>query len=317
MLDPRRLRPPAPARTAATPAAAGLVAVRAPAPSRSDWAGCMPMRECAAGARAPGHRRSRRRRAADPFRGWRLVLAVNGEITTTTANSGAPAGQAVCVPDRLDCEVISALYRDGEAPGDLDPAAQRASSRSPCGMRRRSGRWSRDHMGICPLYWGHDADGRPWYQVASEMKALVRICDDVAAFPPARVYDSATGELVTITSAPGATTTPCRASPPTRPNCARRSSRGAPPADERRAPWRAAVGRAGFVAGRGLRRKFARKRVEDDDQTEAWWPRLHQFAIGLDGSPTSPPPRSPQTGLGTVHHGFTTASPKALDALPE
>ena len=55
-------------------------------------------------------------------------------------------------------------------------------------------------MGICPLYWGHDADGRLW--VASEMKSLVRVCDDVAAFPPGHVYDSATGDW-SLAFAPG------------------------------------------------------------------------------------------------------------------
>jgi asparagine synthetase B (glutamine-hydrolysing) len=53
---------------------------------------------------------------------------------------------------------------------------------------------ARDPIGVCPLYWGHDGDGRLW--VASEMKALVRVCEDVSAFPPGHYYDSAVGELV-------------------------------------------------------------------------------------------------------------------------
>ena len=32
-------------------------------------------------------------------------------------------------------------------------------------------------------------------------------------------------------------------------------------------------------------KKFAAKRVEDHDRSEAWWPRLHSFAIGLAGAP--------------------------------
>src|SRR3546814_15309092 len=52
---------------------------------------------------------------------------------------------------------------------------------------------ARDPIGVCPLYWGHDGDGRLW--VASEMKALVRLCDDVAKFPPGHWYDSDTGQL--------------------------------------------------------------------------------------------------------------------------
>ena len=31
--------------------------------------------------------------------------------------------------------------------------------------------------------------------------------------------------------------------------------------------------------------KHASMRVEDDEQSPAWWPRLHSFAVGLKGSP--------------------------------
>ena len=63
--------------------------------------------------------------------------------------------------------------------------------------------------------------------------------------------------------------------------------------------------------------KFARKRVEDDDKGEAWWPRLHSFAIGLDGSPDLKAAQVAADSLGTVHHGFTYSFAEGLDALPE
>lgn len=31
--------------------------------------------------------------------------------------------------------------------------------------------------------------------------------------------------------------------------------------------------------------RHAAKRVEDNEQSQAWWPRLHSFSIGLQGSP--------------------------------
>ena len=31
--------------------------------------------------------------------------------------------------------------------------------------------------------------------------------------------------------------------------------------------------------------KYAEKRVESGDTQEAWWPRLHSFSVGLEGSP--------------------------------
>ena len=34
-----------------------------------------------------------------------------------------------------------------------------------------------------------------------------------------------------------------------------------------------------------LAKKFAKKRVESDDENDAWWPQLHSFSVGLEGSP--------------------------------
>src|SRR5690606_21604404 len=34
-----------------------------------------------------------------------------------------------------------------------------------------------------------------------------------------------------------------------------------------------------------ITKKFARKRIESEDREEAWYPQLHSFAIGLEGSP--------------------------------
>jgi asparagine synthase (glutamine-hydrolysing) len=176
-------------------------------------------------------------------------------------------------------------------------------------------------MGICPLYWGHDADGRLW--VASEMKALVRVCADVAPFPPGQVFDSAD------------------------PRCAKGQPirwyarawreydavRGVP-ADrtELRDAFERAVHRQlmsdvpyGVLLSGGLdsslvaacAARFARKRVEDDDHSEAWWPRLHSFAIGLEGSPDLAAAQVAADAIGTVHHGFTYTFDEGLDALPE
>ncbi len=36
-----------------------------------------------------------------------------------------------------------------------------------------------------------------------------------------------------------------------------------------------------------ITKKFAAKRIEDDEQSQAWWPTLHSFAIGLEDAPDS------------------------------
>jgi len=53
---------------------------------------------------------------------------------------------------------------------------------------------ARDPIGVCPLYWGHDRDGLLW--VASEMKALIGLCPDVAQSPPGHFFDTELGALV-------------------------------------------------------------------------------------------------------------------------
>ena len=244
-----------------------------------------------------------------------LALAVNGEIYNHR-DLERRLGQPYAFQTGSDCEVINALHRDGEAPEAWlarlngifafvlwDAAAKRVVV-------------ARDHMGICPLYWGHDADGRMW--VASEMKAIARVCDDVAAFPPGHVYDSARGELV---------------------QWYKRAWRDydavqGVAADKRelREAFERAVHRQlmsdvpyGVLLSGGLdsslvaacAARFARRRVEDDDHGEAWWPRLHSFAIGLEGSPDLAAAEVAAKALGTVHHGYTYTFSEGLDALPE
>jgi asparagine synthase (glutamine-hydrolysing) len=61
--------------------------------------------------------------------------------------------------------------------------------------------------------------------------------------------------------------------------------------------------------------RYARHRVEEDDKVEAWWPRLHSFCIGLDGSPDIAKARKVADAIGTVHHEFIFTIQEGLDAL--
>jgi len=63
--------------------------------------------------------------------------------------------------------------------------------------------------------------------------------------------------------------------------------------------------------------KFARKRVETQDRQEAWYPRLHSFAVGLEGAPDLLAARKAAEFLGTVHHEIHFTIQEALDALPD
>src|SRR5690606_21451364 len=62
-------------------------------------------------------------------------------------------------------------------------------------------------------------------------------------------------------------------------------------------------------------KRFAARRVEDQGQSEAWWPRLHSFAIGLEGAPDLAAAREVAEHVGTVHHEFHFTVQEGLDAL--
>jgi asparagine synthase (glutamine-hydrolysing) len=249
-----------------------------------------------------------------------LVLAVNGEIYNHRLLEGA-LRRPYAFQTGSDCEVINALYAESKARGDGDFGAWLDRLNGIFAFvlwDRAAGRYliARDPIGVCPLYWGHDADGRVW--VASEMKALVRVCDDVAQFPPGHYFDSATGRLHRYYERAwrdyGFT------------EGAQVSAR------ELREAFEGAVHRQlmsdvpyGVLLSGGLdsslvaacAARFARRRIEDGGQTEAWWPRLHSFAIGLKSSPDLAAAAIAAEALGTVHHGFTYTFEEGLDALPE
>jgi len=63
--------------------------------------------------------------------------------------------------------------------------------------------------------------------------------------------------------------------------------------------------------------RYAPDRVEDDGQSPAWWPRLHSFSIGLDGSPDLAAAREVAAHVGTVHHEFRFTAQEGLDALSD
>ncbi|MBB3226944.1 asparagine synthase (glutamine-hydrolyzing) [Luteibacter sp. Sphag1AF] len=240
-----------------------------------------------------------------------LALAVNGEIYNhreLRRDSAYPFTTA------SDCEVINALYREHGV--DFLDQLNGMFAFALWDSAKRRFLIARDPMGVVPLYWGHDRAGR--LCVASELKALVGVCADASAFPPGHYYDSAQGELVRYWQRPW------REYDAT-------AGQQIEPA-QLRAAFEAAVHRQmmtdvpyGVLLSGGLdsslvaaiAARFARRRIEEDDRGEAWWPRLHSFAIGLEGSPDLAAAAVAAEALGTVHHGFRYTFEEGLDALPE
>jgi asparagine synthase (glutamine-hydrolysing) len=243
-----------------------------------------------------------------------LVLAVNGEIYNHRELK-AELTQPYAFQTGSDCEVINALYREDE-PARFLERLNGIFAFALWDAAQGRALIARDPIGVCPLYWGHDREGR--LRVASEMKSLADTCADVAQFPPGHWYDSATGELQRYYRQPW------------------RDYAAVDGVEADLAELRAAFERAvhrqlmtdvpyGVLLSGGLdsslvaavAARYARHRIEDDDTTEAWWPRLHSFAIGLRGSPDLAAAAIAAEALGTVHHGFEYTFDEGLDALPD
>ena len=66
-----------------------------------------------------------------------------------------------------------------------------------------------------------------------------------------------------------------------------------------------------------ITQKFAKQRIEDNDQSSAWWPQLHSFSVGLAGSPDLAAAEKVAKELGTIHHPIIFTEQNGIDALKE
>ncbi len=241
----------------------------------------------------------------------KLALAVNGEIYNHMEIRERYKDSYEFLT-QSDCEVILALYRD-KGP-DLLEELNGIFAFALYDIEKDLYLVGRDHIGIIPLYQGWDAEGR--YYVASEMKALEGTCTEIREFLPGTYFWSETGKTETWYKrdwmewdAVKDRVTDLKAL---------------------RAGLEAAVKRQlmsdvpyGVLLSGGLdssviaavTQKFAKKRVESNDTQEAWWPRLHSFAVGLQGSPDLAAARKAADYIGTVHHEIHFTVQEGLDAI--
>jgi asparagine synthase (glutamine-hydrolysing) len=241
----------------------------------------------------------------------KLVLAVNGEIYNHQAIR-ARFQDTYTFLTQSDCEVILALYQEKGADflEDLNGIFAFAL------YDQTQDRYliARDHMGIIPLYIGWDARGN--FYVASELKALEGVCKQIEEFKPGHYLDSRIGE-------------PRQWYKRDWTDYARVKDNPTDIATLREA-LEAAVHRQlmcdvpyGVLLSGGLdssitsavAKKFAAMRVESGDTQQAWYPQLHSFAVGLEGSPDLAAARTVAAHIGSIHHEVNFTVQEGLDAL--
>ncbi|MCR4822971.1 MAG: asparagine synthase B [Treponema sp.] len=264
----------------------------------------------------------------------KLILAANGEIYNHKNIREDFKGKYNFLTGS-DCEVILPLYKKYRESGDFGAMIEELSgifafalydSENDCYLI------SRDEIGVIPLYQGWDKAGR--YYVASELKALEGECQTIEEFPnghylyskaqggnhkPVKWYKRDWESYENVKNSPKATDEKGEVVNPAVIEKVRNGLEAAVKAQLMSdVPY-------GVLLSGGLdssiiaavTQKFSKKRVETDSKESAWWPQLHSFAVGLEGSPDLIAAKKAADYIGTVHHEVHFTIQEALDALPD
>ena len=264
------------------------------------------------------------------------ILAVNGEIYNHREIRARYAGK-YAFRTGSDCEVILALYKDKgirflEELNGIFAFALYDEETDDFLI-------ARDPIGVIPLYIGRDKEGCIYF--GSELKALEGFCDEYEPFLPGHYYWGREGKMhrwytrdwmnydaVKVNSASAKVNSTAvninSASVKVNSTAYKAQVQSVHDALE------AAVQRQlmsdvpyGVLLSGGLdssvisaiAKKYAAKRIETDNKSDAWWPQLHSFAVGLKGAPDLIKAREVAQHIGTVHHEINYTIQEGLDAI--
>ena len=239
------------------------------------------------------------------------VLAVNGEIYNHKEIREKYKDEYE-FQTGSDCEVILALYRKKGL--DFLEDLNGIYAFALYDVEKNAFLVARDHVGVIPLYIGRDADGTVY--VASELKALEGFCEEYEPFLPGHYWWSGDGRMVRWYNRDWFDYDSVK-------------DNEADVAELREALVGAVKRQLmsdvpyGVLLSGGLdssitsasAARFAQNRIEDDGRSEAWWPRLHSFAVGLKGAPDLIKAKEMADFLGTVHHEVNYTVQEGLDAI--
>lgn len=241
----------------------------------------------------------------------KCILAANGEIYNHREIRAQYAGQYE-FQTGSDCEVILALYQDKgihflEDLNGIFAFALYDEEKDDFLI-------ARDPIGVIPLYIGKDTDGKVY--VASELKALEGFCDEYEPFLPGHYYWGKEGKMTRWYTRDWFQYNAVKDNPASvqdvhdaLENAVKRQLMSDVP--------------YGVLLSGGLdssvisaiAKKYAAKRVETDQKTDAWWPQLHSFAIGLKDAPDLAKAREVAQYIDSVHHEINYTIQEGLDAV--
>lgn len=240
-----------------------------------------------------------------------LVLSINGEIYNHQEIRKKYNSRYEFLTNS-DCEVILPLYSD-KGP-DFIEELNGIFAFALYDREKDSYLIARDHMGIIPLYTGYDEHGNLF--VSSELKGLEGTCKTITEFLPGHYMYSRDGVMKKWYHRDW--------------NSYSIVKDNSTDINDLRKALEESVHRQmmsdvpyGVLLSGGLdssiisavAKKFAPRRIESHDTDEAWWPQLHSFAVGLEGSPDLAAAKKVAKHIGTVHHEIHFTIQEGLDAL--
>ncbi len=246
------------------------------------------------------------------------ILAVNGEIYNHREIRERFKGRYE-FQTGSDCEVILALYR--EKGTDFLEDLSGIFAFALYDEEKDDFLIARDPIGVIPLYIGRDKEGKIY--CASELKALEGFCDSYEPFLPGHCYIGSEGVMKRWytrdwmkydESLPETVSSETYQQEVTAVHDALE--------DAVRRQLMSDVPYGVLLSGgldssviSAIAKQFAAKRIETDGQKDAWWPQLHSFAVGLEGSPDLAKAREVADFIGTVHHEIHYTIQEGLDAI--
>lgn len=239
------------------------------------------------------------------------VLAVNGEIYNHQQIRQQMA-DTYAFQTGSDCEVILALYKEKginflEDLNGIFAFALYDEEKDEFLI-------ARDPIGVIPLYIGFDADGTVY--AASELKALEGFCDRYEPFLPGHYYSSREGRMQrwwTRDWFEYEAVKDCGADSAALGDALKAAVKRQLMSD---VPYGVLLsGGLDSSVISAIANMYSAKRIETGDKADAWWPRLHSFAVGIKGSPDLAKARVMAEHLGTVHHEVNYTVQEGLDAI--
>lgn len=239
------------------------------------------------------------------------ILAVNGEIYNHQSIRKRYAGKYE-FGTQSDCEVILPLYREKGV--DFLEDISGIFAFALYDEEKDDFLIARDPIGVIPLYIGHDTDGNVY--VASELKALEGFCETYEPFLPGHYYLGSEGKMVRWYKRDWMNYDAVKDNPAS----VEVVREGLMDAVKRQlmcdVPYGVLLsGGLDSSVISAIAEKYSAMRIESGDTDRAWWPRLHSFAVGLQGAPDLAKAREVAEFIGTVHHEINYTIQEGLDAI--